>query len=451
MDTMAEPTCRKSFSISTKSSCPSSYQRVFRLAFGRVALNNEVATVRARKCGTLFASQMRRWGDRGTRLIPIANVRTLEGRLGTVERFDDQPLGDSPHLAVLFQDKLGGFVVATPLLRGLKEKYPDAVLDYFGGERTSELEAACPYIDARFSLYGQSASVRNVSAFLAEREREAGSYALAINLDFNPLNAVVTAMTGARFVVGRCLKPDGRGDLPFRDTLLDRMQDAKTFWAGEDFLAQFGSQLSSNFIGEIFCRVARVETDFHRTEVPTVAPAIPIPDVLIATGGTRSAKLWPVDYWQDLIGRCAQAGLTIGLLGAAPSVQKAAYGSADGEASLLRETALLDLRGKFTLPEVAGALAQARGCVTIDNGIMHLASAVGTPTVALFGASPAELWAPQLPWLQVSMPKVPCTLCQENRFLNEGCLRERHVCMESLTPEGVFQQLQARLRPGPSH
>ena len=80
VDTMAEPTCRKSFSISTKSSCPSSYQRVFRLAFGRVALNNEVATVRARKCGTLFASQMRRWGDRGTRLIPIANARTLEGR-----------------------------------------------------------------------------------------------------------------------------------------------------------------------------------------------------------------------------------------------------------------------------------------------------------------------------------------------------------------------------------
>jgi heptosyltransferase-3 len=366
-----------------------------------------------------------------------------------VERFDDQPLGDAPHLAVLFQDKLGGFVVATPLLRGLKEKYPGAVLDYFGGERTAELEAACRHIDARFSLYGRPDGVRVVSEFLAEREHIAGPYALAINLDFNPLNAVVTAMTNARYVVGRCLRMDGRGDLPWGPNVFDRIQDPQTFWASESFMSRFGDHLSSNFIGEIFCRAARVQTDFQRTEVPTAPPPIPVPDVLVATGGTRSAKLWPVEYWKELISRCTKAGLSVGLLGAAPSLQKAAYGSADTEALLLSETGLIDLRGKLTLPEVAGSLAHARGCVTIDNGIMHLAAAVGVPTVALFGASPAELWAPRLPWLEVSLPTVECSLCRENRFLNEGCLRERHVCMESITPERVFQSLLAKLRPVP--
>src|SRR5207247_52858 len=147
-----------------------------------------------------------------------------------------------------------------------------------------------------------------------------------------------------------------------------------------------------------------------------------------------------------LVERCAEAGLTIGLLGAPPKLQESAYGSGAAEARLLRETCLVDLRGTMSLTQVAGALAQARACVTIDNGIMHLANAVGTPTLALCGASPGELWAPRSTSLHLALPADPCSLCQENRFLNDGCLRERHVCMESITPDAVFRQLQSIVR-----
>ena len=64
-----------------------------------------------------------------------------------MERFTDQPLGARPHLAVFGSDKVGNFVLTTPLLRGLKEKYPGATLDFFGGETTSDLEAGCPHVD----------------------------------------------------------------------------------------------------------------------------------------------------------------------------------------------------------------------------------------------------------------------------------------------------------------
>ena len=363
-----------------------------------------------------------------------------------MKRFDDQQLRPNPHVAVLFQDKLGGFIVATPLLRGLKEKYKDATLDYFGGERTAELEAACPYVDTRYSLYGRPGALRDLSAFLAERERVAGPYDLAINLDFNPLNALAVAMLNPEYVVGRCFRPDGRGELPTGQGKLDQLQDPKTFWVGEDFLARFGDILATNFIGEIFCRLARVETDFHRTEVPTAPPPVPVPDVLIATGGTRPAKLWPTSCWKRLVELCTSVGLTIGLLGAAPQVQRSAYGSADAETQLLEQTSLIDLRGAMTLPQVAGALKAARGCVTIDNGIMHLANAVSTPTVALFGASPWELWAPRVPSLHLQLPNEPCSLCRDNRFFNEGCLRERHACMESISPDDVFARLQTVMR-----
>ena len=50
------------------------------------------------------------------------------------------------------------FVVATPLLRGLREKYPGCTVDYFGGARTRDLEAASALLDSRFSLFGESGS-----------------------------------------------------------------------------------------------------------------------------------------------------------------------------------------------------------------------------------------------------------------------------------------------------
>jgi ADP-heptose:LPS heptosyltransferase len=363
-----------------------------------------------------------------------------------VERFEDQPLREHPHLAVLFADKLGGFVCATPLLRGLKEKYPSATLDYFGGERTAELEAACAYVDARYSLYGRPGALRELPDFLAEREAAAGPYDLAINLDFNPLNAVAASMLAPRYVVGRCYEAEGRRELPLGTSKIDRIVDPQTNWTGESFLATYGDVVQSNFIGEIFCRLARVETDFHRVEVGTAPPPVAVPDVLIGTGATRATKLWPKAHWRDLIDRCTAAGLSVGLLGAPPKLQAAAYGSASDEDELIRATALIDLRGTLTLPEVAGALAMARGCVSVDAGIFHLANAVGTPTVVLFGSSPWELWSPSLPTFHVVLPTVPCTLCKDNRYLNDACLRDQHVCMESIAPDQVFRRLMESMR-----
>src|SRR5581483_3889665 len=66
--------------------------------------------------------------------------------------YDGEDLGPRPHVAVIFRDQIGDFLVATPLMRGLRERFPAIVLDYFGGERTRELEEASRLVDARYSL-----------------------------------------------------------------------------------------------------------------------------------------------------------------------------------------------------------------------------------------------------------------------------------------------------------
>ncbi|MBI3978057.1 MAG: glycosyltransferase family 9 protein [Chloroflexi bacterium] len=371
-----------------------------------------------------------------------------------MERFTGQQLRERPHVAVLFYDAIGDFVVVTPLLRGLREKYPGCTVDYFGGERTREMEEASPLIDARFSLFGVHDATRDLAGFVAAREAAAGPYDLAINCEFHPANALAVAAIRPTYLVGNGFHADLRRQV---DPPTDRPgQVGQAVWTSPDFLEQYGDVVSSTFIGEIFCRMAYVETDFHRTEVPWAAPPFAIPPILISTGASRTAKLWPTSSWERLIRWCEGRGLGVGLLGDRPSGQQAYYHCAEMDEHLLRETGLFDLRGQLTLPQVAGALRQARACATIDNGIMHLAVGVGTPTLALFGASSWQLWAPQVVHLQLALPTVNCTLCLENNFRNVHCLRDSHICMESISPEMAIERLEAMLirssgpQPGPA-
>lgn len=354
-----------------------------------------------------------------------------------------EDLGPRPHVAVLFRDQIGDFLVATPLMRGLRERYPDMVLDYFGGERTRELEEASRLVDARYSLYGAEAGAPQLLTFLDARREAAGPYTLAINLESDPAAAQAAGAIRPRFICGTWAHPEtGLLTQPPSDGIDRLWHDT---WNRADLLTDYPI-LSTQFIGEIFCRLCRVETAFSVTEAPIEEPPLGTPPILISTGASRSAKLWPTVHWARLVEWLLRRGEEVGLLGAAPGAGASGYHSDDADSAVLKLGAA-DLRGTLTLPQVAGALRRARAFVTVDNGLMHLAAAVGTPTLALFGASPRRLWAPVSSSVQTLDPDQPCTLCEENRFRNQACLLPVHQCMLSVTPERVENALTRHLRP----
>ena len=359
--------------------------------------------------------------------------------VSVMEWFNDQSLCEEPHIAVLFYDAIGDFVVVTPLLRGLKEKYPHCIIDYFGGERTRDLEEASRFLDARFSVFGNPAIWQQLPAFVQARRLAAGDYDLAINCDAHPVLAVVAHLLQPRYVVGKCYDPELREILPHPPTKIHQLHDE--FWSAPDLLHRYGDILRTTYIAEILCRMAFVQTDFYQPEVPQEDPPCEVPEVLVATGGRRPAKLWNRAYWKQVVDWCFANNHRVGLVGDRGVRQRALYHVGDDEEWLLEQTPLVDLRGKFTLPQVAGALARARACVTVDNGIMHLSYAVGTPTIALFGASPWQVWAPPLQHLHLMLPDEPCDLCFQNRFRNADCLLPVHQCMQSIRPERVIQRL----------
>jgi ADP-heptose:LPS heptosyltransferase len=323
--------------------------------------------------------------------------------MAQMERYRGQSLGPSPRIALVVNDALGNFAIATPLARAVKRLHPECTLDYYGGTRTAELEEAAVgsgcLFDWRCDALGRSPAA--VFEIARSRMQEIGGYHLVVNLEASELHRVLAAFLGERgFVCGPCIAPDGRGmwDYP-DDERGDLWRDRN--WASED-LAQRYSFLQTGFIAEVFLRLAYVPPfedaewpgGVPRYAVPHAEPSIATPPILISTGATLPEKTWPIECWVEILRELPQP---VGLLGAPPKRQERFYHTAHSDEQLVQSGLVKDLRGRLTLPEVVGAVAKADLIVTVDNGILHFAAAFDRPTVGLYRREVIKLWAPPNP------------------------------------------------------
>jgi heptosyltransferase-2 len=111
--------------------------------------------------------------------------------------------------------------------------------------------------------------------------------------------------------------------------------------------------------------------------------------IALCPGAIGRGKRWPTTHFAELARRLADGGNAIWVLGSpaeAPLAQEIIAAAA----------VAVDLTGP-DLRNAVRALAAADLSVTNDSGLMHVSAALGTPTVALFGPTAPELWAPLNP------------------------------------------------------
>ena len=107
----------------------------------------------------------------------------------------------------------------------------------------------------------------------------------------------------------------------------------------------------------------------------------------------------------------------------------------------------VDWVGKLTLEQTTAAIACLSQFVGIDSGLIHIAGAVGTPTVGLFGPVRSSLrLAVQAPAVGIDAG-VPCAGCHHSippLHWRTGCPHDIE-CMKAITPEAVLEQCLALL------
>ena len=145
------------------------------------------------------------------------------------------------------------------------------------------------------------------------------------------------------------------------------------------------------------------------------------------------AKRWPVESFIAAGIAIHQAAPCRWIVFGGPSDREIAHAISTGLGRHPPGQPVINLAGQTTLRELAAALKSCRLLLTNDSGPMHLAAAVGTPVVALFGSTSPEMTGPI--WSAgaeiLRAPGIPCSPC----FRRECPIDFR--CMNGIAPAAV--------------
>ncbi len=142
------------------------------------------------------------------------------------------------------------------------------------------------------------------------------------------------------------------------------------------------------------------------------------------------AKRWPPTHFAELAARFLDSGMQVWIIGS-PNDRIAADAvlSAAGDAS----HHIRDLTGRTDLGTAIDLLSLAAVVVSNDSGLMHAASAVGVPVVALFGSSSPVHTPPLSPVARIARIDIACSPC----FKRE-CPLGHFKCLRDLEPDAVY-------------
>lgn len=170
-----------------------------------------------------------------------------------------------------------------------------------------------------------------------------------------------------------------------------------------------------------------------------VPPVRPLVAVHPGSGNYSTARRWPVKHYHELVQRLAGGG-------ACPIVV-----GGPGEESLGRALgAGTDLTGRTTVGQLGAVLEGCDAFVGNDSGVMHVAAAVGTPVVALFGPTNHGAWGPWDPTgrsvvMSADLPCLPCFYRGHDLGTPEGC--PNRTCLQLITVDQVAEAVERAVRP----
>jgi heptosyltransferase-2 len=324
---------------------------------------------------------------------------------------------------------LGDAVMSLPAIRAIRHVFPHADIALVARPGVADLYARESSID-RAILYPAAKSVGDRRRFAAALRRERFDCAILLQNAFDA--ALIAWLAGIPERIG--YRRDGRGLLLTRPIPVPEPGDIprhERFYYLE-LLRRAG--MMERFPEDTTIRLEGAAEARQRGAAHLASLGVEGAAVGVSPGAAYgNAKRWLPERFAEAAAKVAR-----GLEGAASVVL---FGSA-AERDLAESVAAgiarsgvsaTNLAGRTTLAEFIDLAAACRVFLTNDSGAMHVASALGVPTVAVFGATDDTTTAPAGPVARVVREHAECSPC-----LLRECPID-HRCMTRVTAERVAQ------------
>jgi len=347
---------------------------------------------------------------------------------------------------------IGDVLTATPALRALRESFPAARLEALVPPNSAPVLAESPLVDDvivfdKFqydrpidALWPSSlAALVRLARHLRRQRYDCLVILHHLTTRWGTLKYAALALTsGAKVRVGL---DNGRGWF-----LTHRVRDGGfgarhevEYWL--DTVETIGAVTEDT---SLQMTIGTEDEAFASDQIPMTTSQTPRPVVAIhpGSGGYSLARRWSAEGFARVANALVEEYKAEIMLVGTP---------ADGvsQVALLMHSEAVNLEGKTTLGQLAAILKRCDLFIGADSGVMHLAAAVGTPLVAIFGPSNHKAWGP---WprdgrhviLRADLPCSPCSYVGYNVGQRESC--QAVTCMKAITAETVLAAAESILQ-----
>jgi heptosyltransferase II len=334
----------------------------------------------------------------------------------------------SETVLVLRFSAVGDVVLTSPAIEALRRALPDARIVYAIKQRLAHLVEANPNVDEVIALRPGE------GPFSYAARLRAAKPTVVLDLHGKIRSKILRALIpGVRKVVWH--KRDFSDTLPVKLALRpyhSSMLFADRYHAAVEELV--GRKLPRGRL-QYFLAPGDVPAADKVMRAAGLEPSRPL--LGLSPGANWETKRWPADRFAGLARRALAAG-----------VQVAVQGN-DAESPLGAMIATLapgtvDLTSKLDLPALAGFISRCTAFAANDSGPMHIARALGVPTLAFFGSTDPAMF--DFAGHEAMFAGVECSPC--SFFGRRRCPRGHFRCMLDLDEERAWGALAPLLRAG---
>jgi len=290
-------------------------------------------------------------------------------------------------LIVRQHNQMGDMLCAVPALRAIRESFPEARTALVTAPVNDQVVRGNPYLDEilLFDKVRVRSSPRHAWRFLKKLRAFRPDLAIVLNsVSYSGTSSWIAVFSGAKRIIGGDSRPFGWS---FSQWLYNLEMPTQAEITGHAIDHSLAPLKAIGITTADRSTVLVLDEEDHRRARAFLDSVGSPPWAAVHPGAGKEANRWPPERFAAVVHKLRGLGWSVWCV----------EGPADREATRQLQ-AMLDrpvpVLGQVSVRTVAAALSVSRLALVNDTGIMHVAGAVGTPTLALFGPTPAASWKP---------------------------------------------------------